>query len=268
MSYCRRMVSVPVIPVLPRVIITTTASVDGRIALSRDTLLLQPDAARRWAAMKPRGTEELLGSRRAEHGATVTLEGSGSFVAPGAPPVELPAPRLPEAELRRDSIPRRAPSWFVVADSRGRVGWTSGGDDDTALVVLVCEATPAGYLQLLRDRGIGHLSAGVEQVDLTAGLATIASALDADTVVADSGGTFNAALLRAGLVDEIDIVTLPGLVGGLGTPSIMDGDPLGRDELPLRLELLDCRPTPQGLVRTRYRVHNETGPKAHRRSAP
>lgn len=249
-------------PVLPRVIITTTASVDGRIALSRDTVLLQPDAGRRWAAMKPPGTDEFLGARRAEHGATVTIEGSGSFVVPGAPRAELPVPRLAEAELRRDAIPRRTPSWFVVADSRGRVDWTFAGDDSTALVVLVCEATPSGYLQLLHDRGIGHLNAGVERVDLAAGLAAIGSVLAATTVVADSGGTFNAALLRAGLVDELDVVTLPGLVGGAGTPSIMDGDPLGLSELPIRLRLLDCRATPEGLVRTRYQVLNESRPKA------
>lgn len=247
--------------VLPKVIITTTASVDGRIALSRDTLLLQPDAARRWSVMKPDRIDESLGARRAEHGATVTLEGSGSFVVPGAPPVSLPAPRLPEAELRRDRVPRRTPLWFVVADSRGRVDWSFTGDDDVTLLVLVCAETPLGYLQLLHDRGIGHLSAGRERVDLEAGLAKIAAVLDARTVVADSGGTFNAALLTAGLVDEIDVVTLPGLVGGAGTPSIMDGRPLDDAGLPIRLELLDCGILDGGAVRTRYRVVNASGPK-------
>lgn len=254
--------------VLPRVVITTTASADGRVAISRDTLLLEPETARRWAAMKPPGTDEFLRARRAGHRATVTLEGSGSFVEAGGAPLTLPAVALPEDVLRRDSIPRTAPSWFVVADSRGRVDWTFTGDDQTALVVLVCDATPAGYLQLLHDRGIGHLSAGSGRVDLTLGLAAVASALQAESVVADSGGTLNAALLRAGLVDEIDIVTLPGLVGGIGTPSIVDGDPLGRTELPVRLELIDCRATPEGLVRTRYQVLNEVGPKAVRAAGP
>ncbi|WP_454300418.1 dihydrofolate reductase family protein [Salana multivorans] len=247
---------------LPKVVITTTASVDGRIALSRTSLLLQPDVARRWSTMKPDGTDELLGSRREEHGATVTLEGSGSFLVEGAPPVVLPAPVLTEAELREDFLPRRTPLWFVVADSRGRVDWSFGGDDTTALLVLVCEATPSGYLQLLHDRGIGYLTAGRERVDLAEALATIRATLGAETVVADSGGTINAALLWAGLVDEIDVVTLPGLVGGFGTPSIMDGEPLDDDAMPLRLELITCDVTPAGLVRTRYRVVNESGPKA------
>lgn len=248
---------------LPKVIITTTASVDGRVTLGPSTPLLRPDVARRWAAIKPHGTDELLGSRRAEHGATVTIEGSGSFVLDDTP-IVLPSPRLPEAELRRDTIPRRTPLWFVVADSRGRVDWSFGGDDTTTLLILVCDATPLGYLQLLHDRGIGHLNAGREQVDLEEALAKLAAVLDARVVVADSGGTFNAALLRAGLVDELDVVTLPGLVGGAGTPSIMDGAPLDSGALPLRVELIDSRTIPGGVIRTRYRVINEVGPKTAR----
>ncbi|MFT4295606.1 MAG: dihydrofolate reductase family protein [Micropruina sp.] len=247
---------------LPKVVITTTASVDGRVALGRSSRLMQPDAARRWAVMKPDGTDAELGARRDEYAATVTLEGSGSFIGDEDPPVVLPTPTMPESELRQDFLPRRAPHWFVVADSRGRVDWSFAGDDTTALVVLVCSATPTGYLQLLRDRGIGHLSAGADRVDLEAALATIGTALGASTVVADSGGTFNAGLLKAGLVDEIDVVTLPGLVGGVGTPSIMDGEPLDESGTPIRLELIDCRVTDAGLVRTRYRVCNEHGPKA------
>jgi riboflavin biosynthesis pyrimidine reductase len=63
----------------------------------------------------------------------------------------------------------------------------------------------------------------------------------------------NAALLRQGLIDIVDVVTLPGLIGGLGTPSIMDGPQLGLDEWPIRLQLLDSR-VERGTVRSRYRV--------------
>ncbi|MFT3887563.1 MAG: dihydrofolate reductase family protein [Arachnia sp.] len=239
---------------MPKVVITTTASIDGRIALSQDTLLMQPDAARRWAIMKPEGTDGMLGGRAREHGATVTLEGSGSFIGDDDPPVALPVPGLSEEELRRDHVPRRTPQWFVVADSRGRVDWSYTGDETTTLLILVCAKTPSGYLQLLRDRGIGYLCAGDERVDLKEGLAKIAAVLGARTVVADSGGTLNAALVRADLVDEIDVVTLPGLIGGVGTPSIMDGAQLEHAELPIRAELIDCGVTPEGLVRTRYRI--------------
>ncbi len=63
----------------------------------------------------------------------------------------------------------------------------------------------------------------------------------------------NAALLRQGLIDIIDVVTLPGLIGGLGTPSIMDGPQLGLDEWPIRLQLLHSH-IEHGTVHSRYRV--------------
>lgn len=239
---------------LPRVVITTLASADGRIALNSSSVLMQEEVARRWASMKPDGIDEVLEGRRREHGATVTLEGSGSLVLRDTGALTSPEPPGPTEHLYADHLARRAPEWFVVADSRGRVDWSYTGDDVTALLVLVCAQTPAGYLQMLRDRGIGYLVAGDDRVDLREGLAKIRSVLGADTVVADSGGTLNAALLRAGLVDEIDIVLLPGLVGGTGTPSIVDGPQLGDDEVPIRLELLDHAVLDGGAVRLRYRV--------------
>jgi 2,5-diamino-6-(ribosylamino)-4(3H)-pyrimidinone 5'-phosphate reductase len=41
--------------------------------------------------------------------------------------------------------------------------------------------------------------------------------LGARCVVSHAGGDLNGALLRAGLVDELHVVTVPALVDGLGT---------------------------------------------------
>lgn len=94
---------------------------------------------------------------------------------------------------------------------------------------------------------------GDRQVDLRLALIRIRHVLRADRVIVDSGATLNATVLRQGLVDIVDVVTLPGLVGGLGTPSVMDGRPLESHELPIRLQLLDSR-VDQGAVPTRWRV--------------
>ena len=101
--------------------------------------------------------------------------------------------------------------------------------------------------------GLPDLLAGGDRVDPHLALARLSEVLGAERVQLDAGGTFNASMLRAGLVDEVDIVVLPGLVGGLGTPSFVDGPVLGRDEFPTRLELIDCYAA-DGVVRLRYRV--------------
>ncbi len=237
---------------LPRVVLTTTASVDGRISLGRSQRLMDDRVGRRWGTMAVPGA---FTDRHEQLGARAILEGSGSLVDVDAPAPDWPAPRLPVADLLMDHPPATSGSdrWYVIADSRGRVDWQFTAMDGVRLLVLVCEATPPGYLQRLIDLGVGYLLAGHERVDLREGLRKLRAHLGLDLVVADSGGTLNATLLREGLVDVLDVVTLPGLIGGLGAPTIMDGPELGEDESPILLELLDVA-TDRGVVRTRYRV--------------
>ncbi len=234
----------------PEVVVITTTSVDGRTSLGAHQRLIDPAVHDRWASMR---SGDAFAGRPADLGSTVVLEGSGSFVDVDAEAPAWPAPTTTEQELWQDHLPRRAPQWFVVADSRGRVDWTFTGDGTTILHVLVCRATPGGYLQRLRDLGVGYFVTGEDQVDLRLALARIQEVLGADRVVVDAGGTLNAAALREGLVDVVDVVTLPGLVGGSGAPTMMDGPPLDEHAQPIRLQLLDVR-VDGGAVRTRYRV--------------
>lgn len=235
---------------LPEVVLTTTVSVDGRITLGRDQLLLDPRVDARWATITVPGAFE---ARHTEIAAPVILEGSGSFVGPDAVAPRWPDPTSGGSLLWEDHLPEAAARWFVVADGRGRVEWSFTGDADLKLHVLVCRSTPAGYLQRLRDLNVGYFIVGDQRVELRSALARLRHRLGATRVIADSGGTLNASLLREGLVDIVDVVTLPGLVGGDGTPTMMDGPGLLPDELPLRLRLIDVQ-VEGDAVRTRYRV--------------
>ena len=235
---------------LPEVVLTTTTSVDGRITLRRDQLLLDPAVRARWSTMSD---AEWFEERHAQIDATAILEGSGSFVGPDAVAPRWPQPTVRDDLLWQDHIPAWSERWFVVADGRGRVDWSFTGDASTALHVLVCRSTPAGYLQRLRDLGVGYFVVGDDRVDLRSALARVRSRLGATRVIADSGGTMNASLLTEGLVDILDVVTLPGLVGGSGTPTMMDGAPLLPDDRPIRLRLIEVL-VEGDAVRTRYQV--------------
>ena len=72
-------------PTRPRVIVSSTASLDGRITLSKPERLLTPDVDRRWKSHWPPDVPELIAQRAANieerHHPTVFLEGSGTFVA-------------------------------------------------------------------------------------------------------------------------------------------------------------------------------------------
>ena len=244
--------------VRPRVVLTTTASVDGRVTLTQAERLLDPDVSARWQAAWPADVEALIEQRRswieARHAPTVVLEGSGTFVAGNATPQWADCSDAGENWLYTDHLPRRTPRWFAVVDGRGRIDWTFTGDDETSLLVLVCRATPTGYLRHLRDLGVGYLVVGDQRVDLREALLRMGDVLGAVAIIADGGGGINGALVRAGLVDEVHVITFPALVGGLTTPSFVDGAPLPPGSSPVSLRPVGLVQGAEGSIWARYEV--------------
>ena len=68
------------------------------------------------------------------------------------------------------------------------------------------------------------------------------------------GGRLGGSLLRAGLVDEVDVDLLPALIGGRGTPAPFDAPPLSPGETPVDLDLMAAEITAGGRLRLRYSV--------------
>jgi 2,5-diamino-6-(ribosylamino)-4(3H)-pyrimidinone 5'-phosphate reductase len=243
---------------LPRVIVSVIATADGRVTLSRTERLLDEGPNERWRASWPPDTDELLAQRAAaieeRHHPTVILEGSGTFVADDAGPLELPDTNTAAEELWQDYLPHHSPRWFAVVDGRGRVPWTHKGDAQTSLLVIISQGTPLPYLAHLRREQIPYLLAGTDHVDLKAALIKVRNQLGADCVVSEAGGGLNGALLRAALIDELHLITVPALIGGLGTPSTMDGPPLEPGAVPAQLKTIDVKVGPHGTIWTHYEV--------------
>lgn len=242
----------------PRVVLTTTASVDGKVTLTESERLLDRNVSARWRAAWPGDVEGLIDQRRswieAHHAPTVVLEGSGTFVAGDATSPWVDGSDDGDDWLYIDHLPRRTPRWFAVVDGRGRIDWTFTGDNETSLLVLVCRKTPTGYLKHLRELGVGYLVVGDERVDLREALQRMCAVLGAVAVIADGGGGINGALVRAGLVDEVHVITFPALVGGLTTPSFVDGTPLPPGSSPVSLRPMGLVQGAEGSIWARYEI--------------
>jgi 2,5-diamino-6-(ribosylamino)-4(3H)-pyrimidinone 5'-phosphate reductase len=247
----------------PKVVICTSASVDGRVAVSPDVLLLWGD--NRWPAAE--GSHDLAEWLHHTHRPQATLEGSGSFVREVDEPAPLPPVESDSGTLYQDFLPEAVVQrpghrgWFTVVDGRGRGrDWVKDGaafGPDWAgwhLLVFVGRHTSPEYLTYLRSDGIPYLVAGQGQVDLTLALEKLASRLGVETVLSTAGGRLNGALLRAGLVDEINVEFLPAIIGGFDTPSLFDSPALRPDEQPVGLVLRSAQILDDGRVWLRYGV--------------
>jgi riboflavin biosynthesis pyrimidine reductase len=241
----------------PKIITCNMISIDGRLTVAPGVQLLFGDE--RWSAVA--GTADLYQWVRDLHDPDMLLEGSNSFVGSDATPIEYPTveAKPPPRYLPEDVVDAPGRRWFTVVDGQGRVqlqfveypdpsweGWHA--------LVLTSSTVEPGHLEWLRDAGIPYLAVGDGAVDLGEALQILHDELGVRAVVCTGGGQLGGALLRQGLVDEIDLDLLPGAIGGRGTPALFDADPLGPNDQPTQLTLLDSEVTDEGHLRLRYRV--------------
>jgi riboflavin biosynthesis pyrimidine reductase len=149
----------------------------------------------------------------------------------------------------------------MVVDGRGRVrDWIKDGAvfgeawEGWHLLVWVARHTPAPYLAYLQRESIPYLVAGEEQVDLALALEKLKARLRVTCVLSTAGGRLSGALLREGLVDEVNVELLPAIIGGIETPSLFDSPVLGPGEPPARLRLLSAQVQANGQVWLRYKI--------------
>jgi riboflavin biosynthesis pyrimidine reductase len=167
-----------------------------------------------------------------------------------------------DAEVARDHAgagPRedfRAPgkydSFAFAVDPSGRLAWESNDIDGDHVVAILSERVSDEYLAFLRERGVSYLLAGAGNVDLTLALEKIGVCYGVRTLMLEGGGRINAAMLRAGLIDEVSLLVAPIADARIGAPALFDIE--GDDITPCRLALEAAERRPHDVLWLRYRV--------------
>ena len=246
----------------PKVVIYGCASVDGRLTIAPGVLLMFGD--KRWDSIAG-SDEEIATWLRTKHQPQAYLEGSGSLVRTGEKPAPLPSFSGDPKRLYRDFLPDAVVKrphhrgWFTMVDSKGLIRWAYKewpSEEWTGwhLLVLVATQTPPEYLAYLQRETIPYLVAGEARVNLKVALEKLKSQLGVTSVVSTSPGKLGGALLREGLVDEVNILFVPAIVGGFETPSLFESPEMKSNQWPTRLKLVWAHMLSDGRVWLRYEV--------------
>ena len=139
-------------------------------------------------------------------------------------------------------VGRRAESYAVCVDTRGKLRWTSGDMPGDHLVCILSEQVPTDYLAMLREKGASYIVAGSSSVDLSKAMDLLGEHFGIRTLLLEGGGHINGAFLEADLVDEVSLLVVPGIDGRHDIPAIFDGvSPSRKTAVPLRLKSLEQR---------------------------
>ncbi|MBO7156938.1 MAG: dihydrofolate reductase family protein [Clostridia bacterium] len=96
-----------------------------------------------------------------------------------------------------------------------------------------------------------------EKLSLDSALKTLKSKFGCERITLQSGGTLNALFLREKLIDFVDIVVAPVLIGGKDTSTIIDGESLKMESELNKLgvlRLISAQTLKDSYVRLRYKV--------------
>lgn len=116
----------------------------------------------------------------------------------------------------------RAKRFAIGADAKGVLRFKRGEVNGDHVVLLITDRVSDAYLAHLRKTGVSYLFCGRERINLHTALGKLSRKLGLQHLMLEGGGTFNGAMLKAGLVDEISQVIVPVVDGGAAVASIFD----------------------------------------------
>jgi len=91
------------------------------------------------------------------------------------------------------------------------------------VIILTTKSASSKKLAALRARGAEVKICGATEIDFPAALRWLRAKWNVRWLLCEGGGELNAALLRAGLVNELHLTVCPKIFGGRHAPTIADG---------------------------------------------
>jgi riboflavin biosynthesis pyrimidine reductase len=152
---------------------------------------------------------------------------------------------------------RGAKAYGVVLDAHGKIGWGRSDIGGDPIVVVLSEEVSDAHLAGLRGEGVSYIFAGKAELDLTLVFDILYRELGVKRLLLEGGG---GAFLRAGLVDELNLIVCPAVDGAKGAPNVFDSTEAesGQRAPVTAMTLESSRTLDGGAVLLGYRIQNAT----------
>ena len=153
---------------------------------------------------------------------------------------------------------RDAKAYGIVLDAQGKIGWGRSEIGGDPIVVVLSEAVSDAHLAGLRGEGVSYIFAGKSELDLVLALDILNRELAVKRLLLEGGGGANGAFLRAGLVDELNLILCPAVDGAKVAPSVFNSTDAEADcRAPVtEMTLESSQALEGGALLLRYRIQN------------
>ena len=150
-------------------------------------------------------------------------------------------------------VARKAKSYAISVDTLGKLRWRDNDLYGDHLICVVSEKASADYLTMLRTEGISYIVSGKSSINLVDAVIKLREHFCIRSLLLEGGGNINGAFLESGLVDEVSLLLVPGIVGRHGIPAVFDGvNPSRHAAVSLKLSSVERRT--RGALWIRYTV--------------
>lgn len=154
--------------------------------------------------------------------------------------------------------PKKTPCSFIIIDNQPHLN--ENGID------YLCKLCKNLYLVTTNKNHIAHkikvnyenlIILEYDKLDLSLILQDLFEKYDINSLTIQSGGNLNGLFLRENLIDYVNIVIAPLLVGGKNTSTLIDGESIknvGELNKLKALELLECNKLNNSYIQLKYKV--------------
>lgn len=130
----------------------------------------------------------------------------------------------------------KADRYHIITDTLGTLLWKEDKLEDRSLICLVSEYATQDYLAYLQQKNISYIATGKPSINLNRAMEILNESFEVNRLVLTGGGNLNGNFLAAGLLDEISMMSAPGIDGRIGWTAAFDGIQ-DQTRLPVRLKL-------------------------------